>query len=196
MGYLLLTTVENPWVWKLAGPSYLWSQVHTDLGAQSVCCKYLPQVLTRLRYLYFLLIWFIIYYIIQLLWETSYTSHFDVPGKCSHASPSPWRTQDTYHWQIQQLSTYHCYVHHLGNSWSKGDGVMGVSMGGWYQEGRCWLTRPMDTILNHIYIMYMMEGLNERWDKYGTHRKVRIMGEVEGIVQLSNHHSTFQNPPI
>jgi len=32
---------ENLWVWKLTGLSYLWSQVYTDLGAQSGCHKYL-----------------------------------------------------------------------------------------------------------------------------------------------------------
>ena len=59
----LNTSPAYPWLttgWKLADPSYLSSQVYTDLGSSSGCCKYLPQVFVRLRfYLSILLIWFI-----------------------------------------------------------------------------------------------------------------------------------------
>ena len=48
-GYPWLTT---DWYGNLY-LSYLWSQVYTVLGASSVCCKDLPQVLTRLRYFIF-----------------------------------------------------------------------------------------------------------------------------------------------
>jgi hypothetical protein len=51
----LSTSPGYPWfitgipMGKPVGPSHLWSRVCTDLGACYGCCKYLPQVLVRLR---------------------------------------------------------------------------------------------------------------------------------------------------
>ena len=62
LGYLRITTgipVGKPMGMETRGSEYLSSQVYTDLGSSSGCCKYLPQVLVRLRfYLSILLIWF------------------------------------------------------------------------------------------------------------------------------------------
>ena len=53
LGYLRLTTgipVGKPMGIETCGSEYLSSQVYTDLGSSSGCCKYLPQVLVRLRF--------------------------------------------------------------------------------------------------------------------------------------------------